>query len=225
MDPSDKKIQAMKVLLEKQHNREFTWEEAGKAQRDLETFVEIISGIMMEQWRREKILEENPKGFHLDVEGYCCLLCGGSARGGNSWYDKFGLKCMACQNAIDRKIIPGSVVKNKDSWYSGFELDNYFGIKRPVLRRLVKQGLLKDRVIAGTERGIHLQLFLLKDNKGFLPPKKLLQSQMVTEIIDGRESYSFLPWFRFVNPHEYLKGYKIMDYLKVIYKDQREKKD
>jgi hypothetical protein len=58
------------------------------------------------------------------------------------------------------------------------------------------------------------QLFLIKDNKDTLPPKKMTESKMVKETKDGKDWYRSEPWYRFVDPFEYLKGYKIMDHMR-----------
>jgi hypothetical protein len=162
-------------------------------------------------------LEEFPKGFHLDGIGYTCAICGGSASNENSWFDKYGIKCMICQKAVDRKEIPPSIAKKKDSWYSKTDLEIFFNIKGPAVRRLIKQGVLKARNLTTDGRQIHHQLFLIKDNKETLHPKKLLKTQMVKEITNGQEWYAWKPWYMFVDPHEHLKGYKIMNYLEVLY--------
>jgi hypothetical protein len=218
MEHSDKDIQEIKNILEKKHGKEFSWEEASKAASDIRNFVGIIFELVTEECRREKMLEQYPKGFHFDLVGYSCLICGGPASKENSWYDKYGLKCMTCQRAINKKLIPGSVAKNTESWYSASELEVYFNIKAPMLRKWIKQGIIKNRIIPGEIRPIHLQLFLLKDNKSLLPPKKLVASRTIKEVIDGKEWYSTAPWFCFLDPYKHLKGYKIVDYLEEAFK-------
>ena len=52
----------MKAILEKEDGREISWEEASKLQRDLETFAEIIAKAALEEFRKDKILEESQKG-------------------------------------------------------------------------------------------------------------------------------------------------------------------
>src|SRR5258705_8100803 len=93
MEPSNETIQEIKNILEKEHGREFTWEEATKAAWDLANLAQIALELATEEYRRQKILEQFPKGFHLDVTGYSCLICGDSASEENSWFDKYGLKC------------------------------------------------------------------------------------------------------------------------------------
>jgi len=64
---------------------------------------------------------------------------------------------------------------------------------------------------------VHTYVFLIKDNKDTLPPKKLTESKLVKEVRDGKEWFHSEPWYKFVkDPHKALMGYKIMDYLKVI---------
>ncbi len=111
------------------------------------TFAWIAFEIAEEELRRQKILKESPKGFHLDRNGYTCPICRSSASEENSWYDQYGLKCMSCQKAINKKIIPESVAKNKESWYSKYDLEMYFNIKGVVLNKYIKQGILRDRVL------------------------------------------------------------------------------
>jgi hypothetical protein len=96
------------------------------------------------------------------------------------------------------------------------ELENNFNLKPSVLRQWVKNGLLVARTIKGTGKHPDLLIFLISENKEMLPPKKLLQGNWVKEVKDGREEYCFGPWYWFVDPHEHLKGYGIMDYLKVV---------
>ncbi len=47
-------------------------------------------------------------------------------------------------------------------------------------------------------------------------PKKLVESRGVIKEIDGEEWFGTEPWYKFVDPYEHLKDYKIMDYIKLI---------
>lgn len=169
-----------------------------------------------EKARAEK-LAENPKGFHLEGTGYTCFICGTSTPQNDNWYDKWGIKCLACQWAIDHNEIPASLAKNKESWYSKYDLERAFNIKSPTLRKWVKDGILKSRTVSHYGKGVHYELFLTKDNKGFLPPKKLIKSCSVSEEKDGKVWHSSRPWYQCVkDPFEHLKGYKIMDYMRLV---------
>jgi len=210
---SRERIQEMKDLLEKKGGREYTWEEASEAAYNLAGLAEICYDQWREDQRRKRRLEESPKGFKLEG-GYSCSICRNSSPG--IWYDKWGMKCLVCQGAINRKEIPASVAKNRDSWYSKYDIESSFNIKGPALRSWIKKGILKARTVTNDGKGVHIQLFLIKDNKDTLPPKKMVDSHMVKETKDGKDWYHSEPWYRFVDPHEHLKGYKIMDYLQAV---------
>lgn len=168
-----------------------------------------------EKLRAEKLLE-NPKGFHLEGRGYTCFICHDSTPEGDNWYDKWGIKCLVCQNAIDKGEIPASLAKNKESWYTKYDFESAFNVKSPTLRKWVKEGVLKSRTISHYGKGVHYELYLIKDNKDFLPPKKLIESHPVSEEKDGKIWSHQEPWYKFVDPFEHLKGYKIMNYMRLV---------
>lgn len=195
-------------------------EEDGKKYQEEKWNLEGMSKLMKE-WKeeekaREEKLAQNPKGFHLEGRGYTCAICGTGTPEGDNWYDQWGIKCLICQKAIDSKEIPPSLAKDKDSWYSKWEIESRFNVKSPTLRKWVKDGIIKARTVSLYGKGVHMEMYLIKDNKEFLPPKKLVESRSVTEKKDGKDWYTSQPWYKFVDPHKHLKGYKIMDYLKVI---------
>ncbi|MEK7187472.1 MAG: hypothetical protein AAB691_01330 [Patescibacteria group bacterium] len=210
-------IQEFKDILEKKTGKEVSWEEASEGAHNLANLMKVLFDFHLKDEARKKKLEEFPKGFHLDGVGYTCFICGGSASQEQSWYDKWGIKCMTCQRGIDRKEIPASLAKNKESWYSKYDLESRFNLKSPTIRSWVRKGILKARTITYDGQGTHIQLFLIKDNKDTLPPKKLTESRTVRETKDGKDWIWSEPWYKFVNPHEYLKGYKIMDHLTTIH--------
>lgn len=212
---SDKQIQEFKDILEKQKGEEVTWEEASEGAFNLAGLAEIMFDSWLKDKQRKKKLEESPKGFHLDGIGYTCFICGGSVSNEQTWYDKFGIKCLVCQKAIDKKIIPGSLAKNKDSWYSSFDLQHYFNINHHALKRFVKEGILNPRTVPNESGQPHAHLFLIKDNKDTLPPKKLVESRLVKEERDGKTWVHSEPWYKFGDPYTTLKGYKIMEYLRL----------
>ena len=218
----DDHISQLKNIIEKEQQREISWEEAAKAYDFMEMLVQIGVDITLEECRREDLLKQSPRGFHLD-KSVSCRICGESAIGENSWYDKYGPKCITCQKAVDKKLVPGSIIKDNDSYYTSYEMEFYFNLKTSTLRKWIKAGIIKDRIIPGEGKSIHRQLFLISDNNGFLPSKNLLCFLMVKEIIDGKEMYSFYPWYYFVDPIQHLKDYKISDYFKVVLKDEEEK--
>lgn len=216
MSISDEHLQELKAIMEKKGGREYSLAEVEEAGRQLVGLAEIFVDSWQEEQRRLRKLKENPKGFVLDGVGYTCFICHQSTREGENWYDKWGIKCTICQDSINRKEIPPSLAKNRESWYSKYDLERAFKLKGKVLNSWIREGILRTRVVTNQGKGVHCTLFLIKDNKGFLPPKKLVESRGVKEVKeDGNEWYSSRPWYHFVDPWEHLKDYKIMDYMKV----------
>lgn len=214
-EDSNKRVQEIKEMLEKSHGREFTWEEATKAFWDIKNIARLMLDMATREIEREKLLKESPKGFHLK-DGGQCSICETHVSEENSWFDKYGIKCMICQKAIDTKIIPGSIAKDKESWYSSHELGSYFNIRGADLNKYLKQSLLKSRIIPGKGKNGHLQLFLMKDNKDVLPPKKLLKSRIIKIMHKGEEYHTLENWYEFMDEKilKKLAKYRIIECLK-----------
>ena len=210
-----KQIQQIKDILENEHGREFTWDEANTALYSLKRFAEITYALHEKEIKRREQLKKYPNGFHLE-EGGTCEICNTRAQQEKIWYDEFGVKCIACQNAINNKIIPTSIIKDKDSWYSKHELQTYFNIHGPDLKKYIKESLLKERLIIGEGGKMHFQLFLLKDNKGVLPPKKMLKSRVVKVMKNNEEYFTHEQWYEFADEKliKRLIKYKIIGCLK-----------
>lgn len=96
------------------------------------------------------------------------------------------------------------------------DMEMRFNLKPATVQKWVRNDILKARSITHENGSNHVMLFLIKDNKDFLPPKKLTESQSVYEERDGHTWTHSEPWYRFVNPFEHLKGYKIMNYLEWV---------
>lgn len=207
-------IREIKEILEKEHGKEFTWEEATEAQSTLSALAEICFELWQEDERRKEKLLKFPKGFVIDDAGYTCFICNNITS--KSWFDKYGLKCSICQGAINRKEIPAQLAKDRDCWYSKDEIRERFNLKNVTINSWIKKGILKARTATRNGKRIHLQLFLIRENIGTLPPKKLTEPHMIYEERDGQMYFYSEPWYRFVDPYKHLKEYKIMDYLQVV---------
>ena len=160
----------------------------------------------------KKKLDEFPGGFQFDGDGYACHICEHS-KSSVYWYDKYGVKCLTCQAAIDRKEIPASLAKDRDSWYSAVDLEIFFNANGQTIKKWIKKGVMKVRTIINDDNSVRAQLFLIEDNKDVLPPKNLVKSQTVKEVEDGQEWYCSKYWYEMFNPYKHLKGYKILDHL------------
>ncbi len=195
-------------------------DEEGKEYEDAKWRLEGLSKIVQEWKEEEKArlekLKEFPKGYHLDGN-YSCAICHNSQGEGNNWYDQHGIKCLICQKAIDEGEVPPTVANNAESWYSYYDLEKTFNLKKPTVHKWVKEGILKMRTISLYGKGSHYDLFLIPDNESFLPPKEMVKSEFVNKKDkDGKIYSESHPWYHFVDPMEHLKGYKIMDHLRVV---------
>jgi hypothetical protein len=213
---SKESIQEFKDLLEQEKGEEVSWEEAAEAGRNLVGLYDVLLKCHRDEESWKKRLESEPKGFSLSGNGRNCAVCGQSTTEATNWYDKWGIKCLTCQEAIDKKKIPGSVARSKENRYSPYDLESRFGIKKPTQRKWVKEGIIKARIIPTKNGSVHHYLFLIKDNKDFLPPKKLTDSQTVREEREDGVWHRSEPWYKFCNPYEHLKDYKIIEHLHFV---------
>ena len=84
-------------------------------------------------------------------------------------------------------------------------------------QKLMKNDVLKARIVPNESGRPHAYLFLIKDNKDFLPPKKLTESQGVSwEDKDGKTWFRSEPWYKFhKDALAVIKDYKISNYLEI----------
>lgn len=190
--------------------------------RNLEGLSELMNKIQEEEKAREERLKEHPEGFAITRNGGSCPLCGQYEYGQDIeyWYDKWGSKCLVCQKAIDRKEIPGSLLKFKDSWYSDWEMKDRFNLKTPTLRKWEKDGVLKARTISRYGKGVQAHLFLIKDNKDFLPPKEFTKSRGYSYEKDGKTWHTTAQWYCYADLRKKVEKYKIMNYIKIVEADE-----
>lgn len=197
-------------------DREFNWEKAYEFANSMLKLSEIGFEFWQEEQYRERKLKESPNGFPLDGVGIYCPICSHRCGEGEAWFAQHGITCITCKEAIDRGVLPASVASDEDSWYSVRDLEHIFAIKAKVVRRWIKAGILKARTIT-RERHVPVHILIIEENKGVLPPKELVQDRSVRETMpDGTYGHHQEPWYRFVNPFEHLKDYKIMDHLKQL---------
>jgi hypothetical protein len=213
---SEDTVKKFQEIYKKEHGVELSYEEAEEASNNLAGLAEILLDSYFEDQKRKKRLEESPKGFQLDGVGYTCFICGSGTQAGANWYDKWGIKCTICQAGVDRGEVPAWAAAHKDGWYSKYDLESRFGMTTPILKKWMEEGIIKARAITRESGRAHAQIFLLCDNKDFLPPKKLTESHMVKETKDGQDWFHSEPWHRFVDPFEHLKGYKIMEHMRIV---------
>lgn len=83
--------------------------EAG-ARELAENFVRLYAALIVKVVQQEQVrkarLKNEPKGFLMQGGGYTCALCH-SSHDQPMQYNQNGMKCLACQEALDKEITLG----------------------------------------------------------------------------------------------------------------------
>ena len=143
--------------------------------RRMEQLKEVMSDIHAREEARKERLKENPKGFAIEEVDYSCRMCHSPVPPFDNWYDKYGLKCMSCQHALERKTVPLKYFKDTDSWYPMWALKSEFGIHPQTAMKYVRQGKLKVYVIHGEDGSPTCYVFPKKETQASL---KALQGNL-----------------------------------------------
>jgi hypothetical protein len=171
MHLSEEFIEKYKKIHEKEYGEKLTSEEAYESAHNLLGFFEVLYKCAMREDGHKRRLGKEPKGFALEGSFYSCPICGCNTPGPEMWYDKHGQKCIICQKAIDKKIIPGSLCKNDKEFYKMWEIERWYNLKAQTIKKLVREGKLKARIINRVDGKPHCYIFIIKDNSGVLRPK------------------------------------------------------
>lgn len=157
---TEKEFNSFKDICEKDGIKYDTEEEYKEAARNLYSFVKLSYELAREQLSWEKRLEKEPQGFWLDSEGRTCYVCHTNVSG-QIWFDKWGLKCANCQSAFRKKVFPGYILKDRDNnkHVTDSQLGWKFGLHNQTIKKLVRLGLLKPRIIPNGP-----MIFLRKEN-------------------------------------------------------------
>jgi hypothetical protein len=86
----------------------------------------------------------------------------------NGWYDKYGMKCLLCQKALDAATIPSFVFLNDDSYFKMWQMNSYFELKYQTVKKMIREGKLVAREIMNNEDKVHEYVFLKKENPHFI---------------------------------------------------------
>lgn len=147
---SDKHLDEFIKLSEKEGHKYANREEARVAANNLVGFVDTLVESEMEKQRKNERLKDEPDGFSFSGEGRGCSLCGRHISG-DMWWDKWGQKCMDCQEAYKKKIIPGYCFRDYDN-EKHITIDKLtwkFEIPAQTLNKLIRDGEIKVRIIKG----------------------------------------------------------------------------
>lgn len=209
MSLSDKSIKEFQEIFKKEYGKEISYEEAAESGEQLVGFFKLLYDCEVKDLKRKEKLKEFPRGYSLmDGNSYNCGICHSHIKDEQLWYDKWGIKCLPCQNAVNKKIVPGKICHNDKLWYATWEFESYFKLKSPTVRKLERQGVLKARTIPDTG----FKVFIIKQNADTLPPKNLVKSRTVRV---GENTYSSQDWYEFQDPQKVLKDYRILKYANI----------
>ncbi len=165
MQITDKDIAEFKAICEKEGITYRSDDEYREAAYNLFNFVDLALDMSREQLGWQKRLENEPKGFSMAGEGRNCSLCGSGVNETDGWYDKWGFKCMNCQDAINKKKIPGSLCGDykHEKCITDSTLAWKSGLHPQTIRKLIRHGKIKARKIPNGP-----YMILKKDNPNIL---------------------------------------------------------
>ena len=128
-----------------QNPHEFTDEEIKR----LAQFMDVLIEMDIKQKRLYARLKDEPKGFTMDGEGRNCGLCSRHVWENGSWFDKWGFKCLNCQDAINKRKIPSSLCGDyrHEKSIPDTTLAIKLGVKVHSIRKLIREGKIKGRRI------------------------------------------------------------------------------
>ena len=190
---TDQSLRKYKEILERDSKRKWSDDEVRQASERLTQFATLLIDIFLEEKRKEKKLEEFPNGYHLeDRDGqYHCRICYRYIEGKDTWYDKYGLKCMDCQRNIDNGVIPGEICKDDSLWFKSWQLHNDLGIHPQTAKKLVREGKLKVRELKNEEGKTYFRVYLVKENKEFLKTVEWKEKNRTNPIMVDKEGPIF----------------------------------
>ena len=207
MSLSDKSIKEFQKIFKKEYGKEISYKKAAESGERLVGLFKILYDCEIKDSQRKEKLKEFPNGYSLmDSSFYNCGICHSHIKDEQLWYDKWGIKCLACQNAVNKKIVPGEICHNNKLWYATWEFESYFKLKSLTVRKLERQGILNARTIPNTG----FKVFLIKENTDTLPIKNIVKSRIVRV---GENTVRSQDWYEFQNPKKVLRDYKIWNYL------------
>jgi len=165
MQISNKSIQEFKRIYKKSYGKDLSDSEARESAQGLLMFCQIAIDGYIDDKKKQAKLKMYPKGFHYeDSKIYSCLMCKANICNEEVWYDKYGQKCLDCQDNLDKKRIPKMAFKDRDTWYSYISLEYDFGIKKKDVNRLIKEGKLIKRDFVNRIGNSYFSIFMKKDN-------------------------------------------------------------
>lgn len=164
----------LRKILKEDYDADLTDQELYESAFNLVGLSEVLLKCAHKDILSHLRLEKEPNGYQPEGDDETkCVLCGYYKPASDCWIDKYGLKCRLCQKAITDGIIPGSICRNKEAWFSMEGLKNKFEILPNTAKSLMRKGELKARVIINDAGEPHFTVFLREDNYKFLKIDKI----------------------------------------------------
>jgi len=158
---SEKYLKDFKKTCDEKGIKYETDAEYEEAARNLVSFVDLLVEMDMAQRALKKRLETEPKGFALEGKGRNCSLCRRSVYDEDGWYDKWGFKCTNCQDAVNKRKIPGSLCG--DYRHEKSIPDTILASKLNISVRTIRKQIHEGKIIGrGVPNGPYM--ILRKDN-------------------------------------------------------------
>lgn len=171
IEATDKLVADLKKALAKDGIRYETEFEYREAAQNLVSFVELAFEVALEQASWDRRLRDEPSGFTMAGGGRCCSLCS-TCVSGDIWYTKWGLMCVNCHTAYDKKIVPGYVFKDSknEKHATDWWLAHHTGLTTQTIRKLIRQGKIVARKVPNGP-----YVILVRDNPDI---KAILQEEI-----------------------------------------------
>ena len=163
MNISEKRVLEFKEILEKKKGEAVTYEEAEEGAHNLAGLFEILWKGHQEDQRRKQRLKNEPDGFVLEGS-YTCHVCQNTAYDRNHLYTKWGINCNECYAALKNGVIPTYTAFQRESYFLDWELKSDFKIHPQTVRKYVRQGVLKARIILTAGGDPYEYIFLRAEN-------------------------------------------------------------
>ena len=119
-----------------------------KEVKRLAQYMDVLIQIDQREKALKYQLKDKPKGFALKGDGRNCSLCSNHVHD-DGWFDKWGFKCLNCQDAVDKRKIPGSLCRdyNHEKSILDTTLAIKLGVKVQIIRKLIREGKIIGRKI------------------------------------------------------------------------------
>ncbi len=164
MQISDKQVKEFQRIFKEDYGEDLSDQDAREAAGNLIGFFELLFEVWHRDQRRKQQLKESPNGFHLpEGEYYNCFICHETVSGETSWYNKHGITCLICKEALRKRVVPVSVMKKRDTWLAMWEVRDLLGVHVSTVKKMIRTGELKARIIKNGEHE-YFWVFLKKEN-------------------------------------------------------------